>query len=169
MMDEICAHIHNWFTKAEDIHRGTFTIEGGSIDLPFLVPGQYFRIVGSALNDGVYQYPAGSTGEGESGENDEGGEGSEGGGEAQALALTDETFEGEIWAMRIPRAFVLLAGEIGAWDAQYGAAMSSPYQSENIIGVYSYTKAAGANGGGASGAAWQSAYKSRLNQWRKIR
>ena len=166
MMDEICAHIHNWFTKAEDIHRGTFTIEGGSIDLPFLVPGQYFRIVGSALNDGVHQYAAESTGEGEalapamSGESISGEIG---------LALMNETFEGEIWAMRIPRSFIILAEEIGAWDAQYGAVMSSPYQSENIIGVYSYTKAAGANGGGASGAAWQSAYKSRLNQWRKIR
>ncbi len=148
MLDAICGHIHNYFTKAEDIHRGSFEIEGGTIVLPFLIEGQYFRIVGSALNDGVYRYPVDATDE--------------------AQALADETFTGEIWAMRPPRAFLKAAEEIAAWQEQYGAAMASPFSGENIIGVYSYTKATGGAGAGSSGAAWQSAFKSILNQWRKL-
>ena len=150
MIAEICGHIHNWFTADEDRHAGTYAIVGGALVLPFLSDGQYFRIVGSALNDGVYRYPVDP--------------------EDGAQALADETFTGEIWAMKVPRAFQLLAGEIEAWENQYGAAVSSPYQSESVIGVYSYTKAgAGVGNGGISGASWQSAYKSRLNRWRKLR
>lgn len=145
MLDAICGHIHNYFTKAEDIHRGTFTIEGGSIDLPFMLDGQYFRVVGSALNDGVYQYPAD---------------------EAQALA--DETFTGEIWPMKPPRAVLKLTKDIADWQDKYGAAMESPYQSENVIGVYSYTKGTG-GGSGAFGSGWQSVFANRLNEWRKLR
>lgn len=142
MIDLICGHIHNYFTSPDDIRRGTYTIAGGSLELPFVLPGQYFRVVGSALNDGVYPYPAES--------------------------LADETFTGEIWPMKLPRAFILLAGEIEAWQAQYGASVASPYQSENVIGVYSYTKAAGAGGSGRAGAGWQGAYRSRLDRWRRL-
>ena len=198
MMGEICGHIHNWFTAEKDRHAGTYAIEGGTLVLPFLSEGQYFRIVGSALNDGVYKYTTekkdeaqaaagedtGESGEdtGESGENTgEGGETSEASGTSEAtgttegtesagMGLVDEVFEGEIWAMKVPREFVLLAGEIEAWENKYGAVMASPYQSENVIGVYSYTKASGSGGsGGATGAGWESAYRSRLNRWRKLR
>ena len=133
MIDDICGSIHNYFTGDGDVHRGTFEISGGSIDLPFLAGGQYFRIVGSALNDGVYQYPA--------------------------QGLSDETFTGEVWAMRVPRAFLRLAEEIVAWQEKYGAAAASPYQSENVIGVYSYTRASGG---------WEGAFRDRLNRWRKL-
>ena len=60
MLGELCAELKNYFLRDadEDIHAGTFTISGGRIEsLPFLKNGQYFRIVGSALNDDVYQYP----------------------------------------------------------------------------------------------------------------
>ena len=60
MLNTICAEIRNYFLahKEKDIHAGKYTITNGSINLSFLLDGQYFRIVGSALNDGVYQYPA---------------------------------------------------------------------------------------------------------------
>lgn len=152
MIDAICAHLHNYFTEEEDIHRGTWVIENGEIDLSdILLNGQYFRIVGSALNDGVYQYPVTAAG----------GEGS---------PLTDETFDGEIWPMKVPRAVIALAGEIAAWQAQYGAAMASPYTSESVIGVYSYSKAAASEGSaGGSADAWKSVFRGQLNQWRKLR
>lgn len=144
MLDRICAHLHNYFTAPEDIHEGTFTIQDGAIQLDFLLNKQYFRIVGSTLNDGVYQYP------------DEG--------------LLDEAFEGEIWAMKVPRAVVEIAEEIEAWNAKYAAAMASPLSSESVIGVYSYTKNAGAvNGGAGDAEAWQGVFKSALNEWRKLR
>lgn len=149
MLEQICAHIHNYFTDNADIRTGEWTISGGVFNLPFMLNGQYFRIVGSALNDGVYQYPATP---------DESGE----------AILRDETFTGEIWPMKVPRAVLALEKEIGAWQAQYGAAMASPYQSENVIGVYSYAKGALAGGTGASAAAWQAVFRARLNPWRKL-
>ena len=154
MLDQICAHIHNYFTADEDIHAGTWTIEGGTIDLSdMLLNGQYFRIVGSTLNDGVYEYPPTPA-------------------QGQPPILSDETFRGEIWAMKVPKALRDLAGEIAAWQAQYGAVMASPYVSENVIGVYSYSKGA-ANGSAASAAGtadgWKSIFRTRLNPWRKLR
>lgn len=144
MLDRICAHLHNYFTAPEDIHKGAFTIQDGTIELDFLLNNQYFRIVGSALNDGVYQYPA--------------------------EGLLDETFEGEIWAMKVPRAVLKIAEEIEAWNAKYAAAMASPLSSESVIGVYSYTKNAGTvNGGAGDAEAWQGVFKSALNEWRKLR
>ena len=152
MLETVCAHIHNYFCPDENIVRGTWTIEGGSIDLSDLsiLPGQYFRIVGSALNDGVYRYPVEPPEKGEP-------------------ELQDETFTGEIWPMRVPRAVLQTVTDIEAWQTKYGATMASPLQSENVIGVYSYTKAAGGSEGASSADAWKDAFKSRLNPWRKLR
>lgn len=149
MLEQICAHIHNYFTDPDDIRPGEYTIEGGAIELPFLKTGQYFRILGSALNDGVYQYPVDAT--------------------DAAQALADETFEGEIWPMKVPKAVRALAAEIALWQEKYGAAVASPFQSESVIGVYSYTKQGGntaVNGAAADAGGWQAAFKSRLNPWR---
>ncbi len=142
MLEQICAFIHNYFVH--DRVSGTFTIEEGSIELPFLVSGQYFRICGSRMNDGVYQYPA--------------------------TELTDETFDGVIWDMRPPKALLEIESEILDWIDKYGEAANSPYQSESF-GGYSYTKAArsaSADSNSADLAGWQSAFKGQLNQWRKL-
>lgn len=143
MIDRICGFIHNFFTADADKHAGTYTIENGSITLPFLVVGQYFRIVGSALNDGVYLYPA--------------------------YDLTDETFAGEVWAMKVPRAVQDIATEAAALEEANGDKLNGPYTSESVIGVYSYTKS-GAASGGVDG--WlfgkDGVFGSRLNQWRKL-
>ena len=143
MIEQVCHYIHNYFTDESDKHKGEYTIVNGGITLPFLLNGQYFRIVGSTLNDGIYQYPH--------------------------YGLTNETFEGEIWAMKVPRIVIDIAEEIGAWVEKYGEAMNSPYQSENVIGVYSYTKASASGGGAGNGTpTWQSTFGARLNAWRKI-
>ena len=119
MLTEICAEIRNYFEVPNGRHFGTFTISGGSIaPLDFLQDGQYFRIVGSVFNDGVYQYPAAS--------------------------LTDEVFEGAVWVMAVPPTLIALAAEIKAYnDSDVGKA--SPFTSESF-GGYSYTKATDANG-----------------------
>lgn len=143
MIEQICAQINNYFVHA--IHRksGGFTISGGSIDLPFLVPGQYFCIRGSRLNNGVHQYPAAD--------------------------MLDETFDGEIWEMRPDASFTALADEIGTWMDKYGDAVNSPYQSESF-GGYSYSKATGRSNGGNSdsGWGWQQQFAGQLKRWRKI-
>lgn len=140
MLTEICAEIRNYFLthREKDIHSGTFTISGGTLVLDYLLEGQYFRIVGSALNDGVYQYPA--------------------------TELRDETFDGSVWAMSVPRSFVELAEEITGWVEKNADALSSPYTSESFAG-YSYSKASGRNG---YGLAWQDQFATRLNAYRRL-
>lgn len=149
MFDQICAHIHNYFCDESDILTGDWTITNGAIDLSdtTVKTGQYFRIVGSTFNDGVYKY-----------------------GE-EADELTDETFTGEIWPMKPPRPFLQTVSDIEAWQTKFGEAMASPYQSESVIGVYSYTKQGGNTTQGAAGDAdgWKTVFKSRLNPWRKLR
>ena len=117
MLTEICAEIRNYFVK--DIHNGTFQIVGGNIEpLDFLQTGQYFRIVGSTLNDGVYQYPS--------------------------TTLADETFEGSVWAMAVPPTLVALADEIKKY-VESDAGKPSNFTSESF-GGYSYSKATDSNG-----------------------
>lgn len=139
MLENVLRHLNNWFLV--EIHEGTFTVENGSIALPFLQTNQYFRICGSVFNDGLHQYPA--------------------------VDLTDETFTGTVWVLAVPKAVVALAEDIAAWEEKNGESVASPYQSESF-GGYSYTKrSAGSDSGTLNG--WQDAFKSRLNDWRKLK
>lgn len=139
MLEQVLMHLNNWFLVPGGIHEGTYTIEDGGIALPFLANGQYFRICGSVFNDGLHQYPASD--------------------------LKAETFEGTVWALAVPQAVIELASEIEAWQKKNGDASVSPYQSESF-GGYSYSKATDSATGGA--VTWQSAFRSRLNAWRKL-
>ena len=122
MLTEICAEIRNYFEVPNGRHFGTFTISGGSIaPLDFLQEGQYFRIVGSVFNDGVYQYPA---------------------------ELKDEVFEGAVWAMAVPPTLIALAAEIKAYNDS-DAGKPSPYFSESF-GGYTYQKFSSGVGADAS-------------------
>ena len=153
MLQQVCEFVHNYFVREN--RYGTYTVASGMISpAPTLLDGQHFCIVGSALNDGVYTYHATGI------MNDD---------DTDAAELADETFEGAIWTMAVPKAVLALSAEISAWQAEYGAAVSGPYQSENVIGVYSYTlKSGGSNGSGDQPVSWQSQFKNRLNRWRKI-
>lgn len=149
MLQQVCENIHNYFIK--DRYTGTFEIAGHAISLPFLLEGQRFLIEGSALNDGVYTYHAAGI------KNDD---------DTAVVGLQDETWAGTICALAVPPAVIALSGEVKAWVDANGAS-SSPYASENVIGVYSYTKATG--GSGAGGAiTWADVFKDRLNRWRKV-
>ena len=139
VLTELCQELRNWFCDEEaDIHEGTFTVVNGELSLPFLIEGQYFRILGSVFNDGVHQY--GDT-------------------------LEDETFSGTVWAMRIPASVIDLASQIDSWIEKNGEAVVSPYQSESW-GGYSYSLKSGAGGTGAL--SWKSVFASSLNRWRKL-
>lgn len=140
MLEEILAHIHNYFVV--DMIEGDFEISSGSLTLDFLKEGQYFRILGSVFNDGVYQYPASD--------------------------LTDEKFSGTVWAMAVPPAVIALALEIETWTEKYGDALNSPYQSESF-GGYSYSKSSGGASAVDASVGWRDVFRSRLNRWRKIR
>ena len=148
MLTELCKEIKNWFTYNTPKFFGTFVIEDGKLTGDYgLQENQYFRIIGSVFNDGVYQY------------NDE-------------LELQDETFDGALWAMAVPQEVIALAAEISDWKDKYQTIDSpamSPYNSESF-GGYSYSK----NGGGSSSGnvdlsgTWQGVFADRLTQWRKI-
>lgn len=146
MLSEICQELRNWFNRNQPIIHGAFEIKNGKVvDTDFtsvIQTNQYFRIVGSVFNDGVYKYT-----------ND--------------LQLTDELFVGAIWLMAIPKEVIDLASEIAAWKTKYADVISSPYQSESF-GGYSYSKASAASGSNASGPSWQSVFANQLNKWRKI-
>lgn len=141
MLEELMRECRNWFVAPNGVHHGVYTIKNGSISLPFLVEGQYFRIIGSVFNDGVYKYGAGS--------------------------LTDETFDGTVWALAVPAAFISLVEDVEEWRNQYESAANSPFQSESFAG-YSYTMKSeiAAQGGSANG--WHGAFSARLNKWRKL-
>lgn len=147
MLNEICQEIRNWFDRNQPKIQGSFEISNGRlIDVAFISTiqaNQYFRIIGSVFNDGVYKYD-------------------------DQLELVDEKFEGSIWLMAIPKELVALSAEISEWIVKYGENINSPYNSESF-GGYSYTKASrsGSNSG-ASNPTWQSMFASRLNKWRKI-
>ena len=141
MLEELCRELRNWFEyeKLFDV----FEIRDGSIDLTGKAQeGQYFRIVGSVFNDGVYQYPV--------------------------QGLTEETFDGAVWLMAVPPAVITLAAEIGAWVGKYSEIVVSPYTSESVPN-YSYSKATGtAAGGQPTPITWQATFADKLNKWRKI-
>lgn len=138
MLTEICAELRNWFVVPNGVHIQTYTISGGSIaPLDFLQEGQYFRIVGSVFNDGVYQYPA--------------------------TSLTDEVFEGAVWAMAVPPTLIALSAEIKAYNETNGK--PSAFTAESYPNGYSYTRATDANGVPLS---WKKAFASRLSKWRKL-
>jgi hypothetical protein len=117
MLDEILAEIRNYFVVK--VHSGDFEVIGGRLSpLDFLQNGQYFRIVGSVMNDGVYRYPY--------------------------SGLTDETFSGEIWALAVPPTLIALVAEIEEYEKKAKETVS-PYNSESF-GGYSYTKATDSSG-----------------------
>lgn len=138
MLEAVMRHLRNWFLVPGGVHHGTYTIEGGTITLPFLQNGQYFRIIGSVFNDGVYRYNA-------------------------ELNLKNEEFSGSIWALAVPNSFLEIVQEIESWNEKNGEKVNGPYQSESFQG-YSYTLKSGENGA----VTWQSVFAGRLNAWRKI-
>ncbi len=147
MLTELCGYLRNWFDH--DRYIGKFEIVDGKISTNIsmtLLENQYIRIVGSLLNDGVYQYHA---------------DGIEG--------LQDESFDGAVWSLAIPKAVVDLSAEIDAWKAKYEAvdsAAMSPFSSENIsANSYGYTMSSAESVGKMN---WQNFFAARLTQWRKI-
>lgn len=144
MLSSVCQELKNWFDRDQPKIKGIFEISNGRIIKPEFIQviqnNQYFRIIGSVFNDGVYQY-------------------------TPELELTDEIFTGAIWLMAVPKEVIDLSNEIDTWVETNRDVINSPYQSESF-GGYSYSKAtSGANGGNVS---WQSTFASQLNRWRKI-
>ena len=149
MLTEICQYLHNWFDKGQAKFFGEIAITDNLIlvngEEIALIDGQYFRVIGSLLNDGVHQYPS--------------------------MELMDETFDGAVWSMALPPAVLALSRDIEAWQDKHGSATSeamSPFNSESF-GGYSYSKSGSGSASGEGGnGGWQSAFANRLKPWRKL-
>lgn len=152
MLQQICEHIHNYFIK--ETRKGVFEIADGLISLDFVKEGQRILILGSDLNDGVYTYNANGL------TNDD---------DTEPAKLADEKFSGSVCALAVPPAVIALSEEVRRWMDKYGEVVNSPYSSEDVIGVYSYTKGNRSGRNGESEAAvWQSVFRERLDRWRKV-
>lgn len=145
ILEQVLYHLHNWFGRASISAKGC-TIADGALPASIassMVEGAWYRIEGSLLNDGLHKHPADD--------------------------LQDETFDGTITMLAIPKALLLVVEDIGAWQTANGETVDGPYASESF-GGYSYTLrsdgSSGAGGGGLSG--WRLAFRDRLNPWRKI-
>lgn len=93
MLEAVLDSLHNWFLLPDRAKSGTFVIKSGTLaDEDFLLNGQYYRIEGSVLNDGLHRHPE--------------------------AGMADETFKGVIVPMAVPPAVVALADEIAAWSAE---------------------------------------------------
>ena len=143
-------YLHNYFYKFKE--KGKFKIEFNTISAnekelrgTYYV-GQYVRIIGSSVNDGIYEVVAvqedGLTGITLKG------------------CLKDEIFEGYICSLAIPKAFRELVVDIQAYiDKQEPSAMVS-----ESFGGYSYTK------GTINGqlATWQNVFFNDLKPYRRL-
>ena len=122
MLDKLLREL-GWYRRpnkyVNQIKVGKFTIDGGNITpSEFLKENDYYRIIGSKFNDGLYQYPNSD--------------------------LTDEEFDGAVWVMRVPPALVTLAQQYNE-ELEKESGKPSAYISESF-GGYSYTKATNSKG-----------------------
>ena len=160
MMTSLCREVRNYFVRTEsDKISGSFSVREGGIALSAdaagasqddfrIADGQFFRIVGSLYNDGVWQNS-----------------------EAMMTNLREEEFTGQVWLMAPPKDFLDLAVEIAAWIERFGDAALSPYASESF-GGYSYTLRGTSRRNESArdneDASWQTAFKRRLAAYRRI-
>lgn len=146
-LSKMCDFYKNYFDRNQPKFYGEISIENGNL-VGFddkLLTGQYFRIVGSVFNDGIYQYPT--------------------------TDLQEETFDnGAVWAMAIPKDFLDYVKEVEDWEKKYSGADSaalSPFNSESF-GGYSYSKSNGQTNNGYDSNSWQAAFASQHGRWKKL-
>ena len=160
MMTSLCREVRNYFVRSDsDKISGVFSVREGGIALSSdaagasqddfrIADGQFFRIVGSLYNDGVWQNS-----------------------EAMMQNLREEEFTGQVWLMAPPKDFLDLAEEIAVWIERFGDAALSPYASESF-GGYSYTLRGTSRRNESArdneDASWQTAFRRRLAAYRRI-
>lgn len=198
-LTDICEELNNWFDTKEDGTKdryfGTFTVSNGAVDFTDIEvkPGQYFRIIGSLYNDGVWQVPfpqaeepveeepttttpttdntddtqntdsESDTGDTEPAETTTPVEEEP---EEEEPVLIDEVFDGAIWLMRVPSQVMKLLDKINVWNDKYGPVVETPYNSETF-GGYSYYK--GYKNTASSITSWTGQFAGQLKKYRKLK
>lgn len=117
MLEKVLNYLNNDFrVSTDEPETKQWSITGGTMEVPDVAQGQYVRIFGSVMNDGVYQYPL--------------------------SGLTDETFTGCVIPLAIPKMVLSMVEEITQWSAKN---QPTAFTSESF-GGYAYSKATTANG-----------------------
>lgn len=139
-------YLHNYFYKFKEW--GEFTIEGNKIKREggfkgTYIKGQYIKIVGSIVNEGVYKVldvtPSELTLEGE---------------------LSDENYKGYLCSLAVPKAFVELCKRVN----DYNANNKPTDMISESFGGYSYTRNKSSDGS----TGWTVAFKGDLRPYRKM-
>ena len=143
MLSEVCAYLRNYFDNGQPHTFGEIEIKNGALFTPCdLKAGQYFRIIGSTFNDGVYQFPT-------------------------TALNNDEIFNGAVWGMAVPPDLIALIAEMEAWKTNNAYALNTPYQSESKAD-YSYSLKSSGNSADGGAMTVINQFSGRLARWRKL-
>lgn len=154
-LTDLCDRLRNWFDVRR--HTGIFELKNGTIDLDFISGGQFYRLIGTTQYDGIvfatdkgnglklyYVFDVTPNGD------------------FELVSLErDQVFKGEIWELQFPLNFILLYRKMGQWEQANRKVIDNPYTSENISGLYSYTKE-------NENLNWKTHFKSDLARWQKL-
>lgn len=140
MISELMSITNNYFEKF--YIRGSITITDGKITLPSkFVKGQYIRIINSLLNDGIYKITE------------------KGGDNVATLSsiLEDETFNGFVVGLAVPKDFETLSEKVDNWNAK----------NENRRGLSSESSLGGYYSWSANSKNVEEAFSSEIAQYKK--
>lgn len=141
-MEELLNYLKNYFYKF--MVEGNFIISENKIKIVGnFLQGQYIKIQGSVLNDGVYRINSITNKE------------------IEVIGAENEEFEGIIYSLAIPKQLIELENEIKAYKDKN---KPSSIISESF-GGYSYTLAPSKDGTKAS---WKDIFKTELSPYRKM-
>jgi len=144
-------YLNNFF-YIRDNSKGTVVYETGEYEIKsgiitaknkYLV-GQYIRVMGSILNDGVYIVSD------------------------DLITLqntTDEIFEGTICPLRIPRDFLSLVADIESFEERASKSKNRGTVTSETFAGYSYTVATNSEGLPNT---WKDVFADRLSTYRKM-
>lgn len=144
MLEQVLKAINNYFYKTGE--KGEYVVNNNEIEVKgkYLV-GQYIKIEGSILNDGVFKIVNVSRNK------------------ITIDGGVDETFLGYIYGLAIPRDIIELEAKVKKFNNNIFTT-NSIYISETN-GAYSYTKATDKNGNVQT---WKNAFASDLEPYRRI-
>jgi len=135
-----------------------YIIENGTINLKehYLV-GEWILVQGSRLNNGIYRIgavngtilPLYTLSNGSDDENP---------------TCADESFQGCVWRLNLPRDFIEMAEEITAWSNKSDN-VPSDVVSHSVVGLYSETRATGHDG---LPLGWKQVFGKRLGAFRRM-
>jgi len=143
MLSEIMESINNYFINPKQVEKGNFRIENGIINVgnDYFI-GQYIRIIGSILNDGVYLVSD------------------------NILTLSgarDEAFNGIVVGLTVPQAFIKLAEEI----EKYEKSSSGIQKGFTSISIGSFSGSRASNKDGIP-LVWQETFRKDLDKYRRM-